>query len=325
MMVVHRPAARHRSPARYRDRWPRPCGAPGRAARRGARRASSGRSSCAGLRLAFDLLPVDRPAQRLARPAAAGHRLPLGRRAAAPATAAAFGDAPRHLVLPAFALALVGHRPDGAADPRQHRSDLRAATTSRWRAPTASPDVASPTSYAFRPALIPTLTSSGLDFAAMLGNAFLVETVFAWPGMARYGVEVILSKDLNAIVGTVLVIGCRLPDRQYRRRPAGRLHRSAHPPRRAARMTSARAAIRHPRLAPFARNPLSVVGLVHRAAIVVGRDLAPFHHALSRTMPAPVGRLRQAEQAARRRAPASAPTRSAATSSPASSSPIACR
>ena len=40
----------------------------------------------------------------------------------------------------------------------------------------------------------------------MLGNAFLVEAVFAWPGLSRYGVEVILRKDLNAIVGTVLII-----------------------------------------------------------------------------------------------------------------------
>ena len=55
--------------------------------------------------------------------------------------------------------------------------------------------------------MIPTLTVLGLDFASKLGNAFLVEAVFAWPGMARYGVNAILNKDLNAIVGTVLVIG----------------------------------------------------------------------------------------------------------------------
>lgn len=40
----------------------------------------------------------------------------------------------------------------------------------------------------------------------MLGNAFLIEAVFAWPGLSRYGVAVILRKDLNAIVGTVLII-----------------------------------------------------------------------------------------------------------------------
>jgi len=60
--------------------------------------------------------------------------------------------------------------------------------------------------YAFRPALVPVLTILGLDLAALLGNAFLVEAVFGWPGLSRYGVEVILHKDLDAIVGTVLII-----------------------------------------------------------------------------------------------------------------------
>ena len=46
----------------------------------------------------------------------------------------------------------------------------------------------------------------GKVLAAMLGSAFLVEAVYAWPGLSRYGVAVILRKDLNAITGTVLVI-----------------------------------------------------------------------------------------------------------------------
>ena len=76
----------------------------------------------------------------------------------------------------------------------------------RWLRPTAFRPIAFASRYAFRPALIPSLTILGLDIAAMLGNAFLVEAVYAWPGLSRYGVHVILRKDLNAIVGTVLVI-----------------------------------------------------------------------------------------------------------------------
>ena len=41
---------------------------------------------------------------------------------------------------------------------------------------------------------------------ALLGGAVVTETVFAWPGLSRYGVAVILRKDLNAIIGTVLII-----------------------------------------------------------------------------------------------------------------------
>jgi peptide/nickel transport system permease protein len=60
--------------------------------------------------------------------------------------------------------------------------------------------------WAMRPALVPALTVIGLDIAAKIGNAFLIEAVYAWPGLAQYGVNVILYKDLNAIIGTVLVI-----------------------------------------------------------------------------------------------------------------------
>ena len=61
--------------------------------------------------------------------------------------------------------------------------------------------------YALKPALIPTITIIGLDFSALLGNAFLVEMVFDWPGLAKYGVHSIMNADLNAIVGVVLIVG----------------------------------------------------------------------------------------------------------------------
>ena len=41
----------------------------------------------------------------------------------------------------------------------------------------------------------------------MIGNAFIVEFVFSWPGIASYGVRTILQKDLNAVIGVVLVSG----------------------------------------------------------------------------------------------------------------------
>jgi peptide/nickel transport system permease protein len=41
----------------------------------------------------------------------------------------------------------------------------------------------------------------------LIGNAFIVEQVFSWPGMARYGVNSVLRNDFNAVVGVTLVIG----------------------------------------------------------------------------------------------------------------------
>jgi peptide/nickel transport system permease protein len=61
--------------------------------------------------------------------------------------------------------------------------------------------------YMLRPSFVPPLTISGLEFASLIGNAFVVELVFAWPGMAAYGVRTILQKDLNAVMGVVIVSG----------------------------------------------------------------------------------------------------------------------
>ncbi|MFV0385341.1 ABC transporter permease [Paracoccus sp. (in: a-proteobacteria)] len=116
-----------------------------------------------------------------------------------------FFDALYHLILPATALALAGIG--------QTARLTRSSMIEVYRKPHIDmaraygfPEGQIARRYAFRPALIPTLTILGLDVAAMLANAFLVERVFVWPGLSRYGVEVILRKDLDAIVGTVMVI-----------------------------------------------------------------------------------------------------------------------
>jgi len=117
----------------------------------------------------------------------------------------AFGNAAWHIVLPAFALALSGI----AQAARLTRSNMVETYDRPYIEMAKSygfPEKRIAWRYAFKPSLIPSMTIIGLDFAAMLGNAFLVEAVYAWPGLSRYGVAVILRKDLNAIVGTVLVI-----------------------------------------------------------------------------------------------------------------------
>ena len=117
----------------------------------------------------------------------------------------AFGNAAWHVILPAFALALSGI----GQTARLTRANMVETYDKPYIEMARSygvPDRRIARRYAFKPSLIPSLTIIGLDFAAMLGNAFLVEAVFAWPGLSRYGVSVILRKDLDAIVGTVLII-----------------------------------------------------------------------------------------------------------------------
>lgn len=61
--------------------------------------------------------------------------------------------------------------------------------------------------YTLKNAFIPTLTILGLMYASLLGNAFLIEVVFSWPGLARYGVTAVMNNDFNAVVGVTMIIG----------------------------------------------------------------------------------------------------------------------
>ena len=117
----------------------------------------------------------------------------------------AFADALWHIILPAFALSLSGIG-QAARLTRANMVETYEKPYIEMARSYGFSEKRIANRFAFKPSLIPSLTIIGLDFAAMLGNAFLVEAVFAWPGMSRYGVAVILRKDLNAIVGTVLII-----------------------------------------------------------------------------------------------------------------------
>ena len=114
-------------------------------------------------------------------------------------------DAWHHLVLPALALSAAGIGQTARLTRNSMVETYQKPFIEMARA-YGFPEARIATRYAFRPALVPVLTILGLDLAALLGNAFLVEAVFGWPGLSRYGVEVILHKDLDAIVGTVLII-----------------------------------------------------------------------------------------------------------------------
>ncbi|HYE81083.1 MAG TPA: ABC transporter permease [Clostridia bacterium] len=61
--------------------------------------------------------------------------------------------------------------------------------------------------YLLKPSFIPVITVMGLDFASLMGNAFLVERVFNWPGLSKYGINAMLNKDLNAISAVIIIIG----------------------------------------------------------------------------------------------------------------------
>ena len=115
-------------------------------------------------------------------------------------------DALRHLLLPALALAAAGV---GQVMRITRSSMIEVASRDFIEASRAYgiPERVVTFRYMLRLACVAPLTILGLEFASLIGNAFIVEFVFSWPGIASYGVRTILHKDLNAVIGVVLVSG----------------------------------------------------------------------------------------------------------------------
>jgi peptide/nickel transport system permease protein len=59
--------------------------------------------------------------------------------------------------------------------------------------------------HAFRNAVLPLVTLIGLSLPGLVSGAFIVETVFAWPGLGRLTVEAARKSDYTLILGTVLM------------------------------------------------------------------------------------------------------------------------
>ncbi|MEM0192057.1 MAG: ABC transporter permease [Candidatus Korarchaeum sp.] len=118
----------------------------------------------------------------------------------------AFLDTIWHLLLPAFALSIGGM----AQDARIIRAGMVDNVEKDYILLMRSkgvPERLISFKYLLKPSIIPAVTVMGMDIAALLGNAFLVEIIYNWPGFSRYGIVAMLNKDLNAIVAIVLVIG----------------------------------------------------------------------------------------------------------------------
>ena len=115
-------------------------------------------------------------------------------------------DAIRHLFLPAIALSAAGI---GQVMRITRTAMIEVASRDFVEATRAYgiPEKIVTFRYMLRVASVAPLTILGLEFASLIGNAFIVEFVFSWPGIASYGVRTILQKDLNAVIGVVLVSG----------------------------------------------------------------------------------------------------------------------
>jgi len=111
----------------------------------------------------------------------------------------------RHLILPALTLGL-GSAANVTRMLRANILDELGEDYVRTARAKGLSGFAALTRHALRNALNPVVTVSALRFGRLLGEAVIVETVFAWPGIGRWMVESIYDRDYPAIQGFVLYI-----------------------------------------------------------------------------------------------------------------------
>jgi peptide/nickel transport system permease protein len=59
--------------------------------------------------------------------------------------------------------------------------------------------------HALKNAALPVITILGLQLPHLIGGAFVVEYLFAWPGMGKLGVDAVFSRDYPVLMGTLLM------------------------------------------------------------------------------------------------------------------------
>ena len=59
--------------------------------------------------------------------------------------------------------------------------------------------------HVLRNALLPMVTLYGLQLPALIAGSVIVETIFAWPGMGKLGVDAAITKDYATLMGVTTV------------------------------------------------------------------------------------------------------------------------
>jgi peptide/nickel transport system permease protein len=113
-------------------------------------------------------------------------------------------DRVRHLVLPAATLATIGVAYYARAI-RAELEDVLASDYIRTARAKGLPERAVIVRHGLRSALGPLVTLVGLDLGVLLGGAFVVEQIYAWPGIGREVLQAIFRVDLPVILGAVLL------------------------------------------------------------------------------------------------------------------------
>jgi peptide/nickel transport system permease protein len=117
---------------------------------------------------------------------------------------AVFGDAIRHLVLPAsilsvISLAMITRVTRAAMLDILHEDYLRTARAK------GVPESRVVLKHALRNASVPILTVVGLQLGQLIGGVVITETIFSWPGLGLYAVTAVENQDYPALMAFTLV------------------------------------------------------------------------------------------------------------------------
>ena len=121
-----------------------------------------------------------------------------------PSLVAKMIDRFKHLVLPWFALTLVGTAMYSRFQRAAMQETLGEPFLQTGRAKGLPEKIVQ--YQALRASLRPVITLSGLLFPALLGGAVLVESVFSWPGMGSLVVDAVFRRDYMLVSATVTIV-----------------------------------------------------------------------------------------------------------------------
>jgi len=117
----------------------------------------------------------------------------------------AFASACSHLILPAIVLATIPL----AVIARQTRSAMLEVLGEDYIRTARAKGLSSfriVGLHSLRNALIPVVTTIGLQVGVLMGGAILTETIFSWPGIGKWMIDSISRRDYAAIQGGLLLI-----------------------------------------------------------------------------------------------------------------------
>jgi dipeptide transport system permease protein len=117
----------------------------------------------------------------------------------------AFTSALRHLILPTVVLGTI---PLGVIARQTRSAMLEVLSDDYVRTARAKglPPLRVVGVHALRNALIPVITTIGLQVGTLLAGAILTETIFSWPGVGKWMIDAISRRDYPAVQGGLLLI-----------------------------------------------------------------------------------------------------------------------